>query len=88
MYEYLRSNGMTAEEYEYCRPTRLKPHCIMGNDYYWTNEHRVPVEGKHSAAGEVFGYYEITRQYYDRYRPAGDAHRDQLCREGARRRGG
>jgi beta-glucosidase/6-phospho-beta-glucosidase/beta-galactosidase len=68
MYEYLRSNGMTAEEYEYCMTTRLKPHCIMGNDYYWTNEHRVPVEGKHSAAGEVFGYYEITRQYYDRYR--------------------
>jgi beta-glucosidase/6-phospho-beta-glucosidase/beta-galactosidase len=68
MYEYLRSNGMTAEEYDFCMQSRMKPHCIMGNDYYWTNEHRVPVEGKHSAAGEVFGYYEITRQYYDRYR--------------------
>jgi beta-glucosidase len=41
----------------------------MGNDYYWTNEHLVPEEGwQVSPSGEIFGYYVITKQYYDRYR--------------------
>src|ERR1700712_1710960 len=40
----------------------------MGNDYYITNEHRVAADSSTRAAGEVFGYSEITRQYYDRYR--------------------
>ena len=68
MYDYLLSNGMSRDEYDFFMSTRLKHHCIMGNDYYWTNEHRVPVHGGHGPAGEVFGYYEITRQYYDRYK--------------------
>ena len=46
----------------------LRHHCVMGNDYYQTNEHRVWADGTTSAAGEVFGYDEITRQYFDRYR--------------------
>jgi hypothetical protein len=40
----------------------------MGNDYYVTNEHRVFADGRTIAAGEVFGYDEITWQYYSRYR--------------------
>jgi beta-glucosidase/6-phospho-beta-glucosidase/beta-galactosidase len=40
----------------------------MGNDYYATNEHRVTASGKIHPSGEVFGYDEITRQYYNRYR--------------------
>jgi len=40
----------------------------MGNDYYVTNEHRVWEDGRTQASGEVFGYNEITRQYYERYR--------------------
>ena len=47
---------------------RLKQHCILGNDYYRTNEHRVFADGHTESAGEVFGYSEITRQYYNRYR--------------------
>ena len=39
----------------------------MGNDYYFTNEHLVPSRGKLKPAGEIFGYYVITRQYYERY---------------------
>ena len=67
MYEYLLSNGMTREEYEFFLHNRLKQHCILGNDYYWTNEHRVHEDGRTWASGEVFGYSEITRQYYERY---------------------
>lgn len=67
MYEYLLENGMTQVEYHWFLEHRLKQHCILGNDYYWTNEHRVFEDGHTTAAGEVFGYSEITRQYYERY---------------------
>lgn len=68
MYEFLMDNGMTRDEYHFFLGNRLKQHCIMGNDYYVTNEHRVEADGSTFPAGEVFGYDEITRQYYDRYR--------------------
>ncbi len=68
MYEYLMANGMTWDEYHFFMDNRMKHHCILGNDYYWTNEHRVGADGSTRASGEIFGYSEITRQYYDRYR--------------------
>lgn len=68
MYEYLLDNGMTRDEYHFFLQSNLKHHCIMGNDYYVTNEHRVWEDGRTQASGEVFGYDEITWQYYDRFR--------------------
>lgn len=68
MYEYLMDNGMTREEYHFFLDNQLRHHCIMGNDYYITNEHRVSADGLTRPAGEVFGYDEITWQYFDRYR--------------------
>jgi beta-glucosidase len=68
MYEFLMDSGMTREEYHFFLTNHLRQHCIMGNDYYITNEHRIAADGGTWAAGEIFGYSEITRQYYDRYR--------------------
>jgi len=68
MYEFLMDNGLSREDYRFFMHTSLKQHCIMGNDYYATNEHRVYADGRTEASGEVFGYSEITRQYYGRYR--------------------
>jgi beta-glucosidase len=69
MYEFLMDNGMTRDEYHFfLSRSSLRHHCIMGNDYYVTNEHRVAADGVTRAAGDVFGYDEITRQYYDRYK--------------------
>jgi len=68
MYEYLLQNGMTREEYNWFTENQVKAHCIMGNDYYVTNEHLVHPDGRTQAAGEIFGYYVITRQYHNRYR--------------------
>jgi beta-glucosidase/6-phospho-beta-glucosidase/beta-galactosidase len=68
MYEYLMDNGMTREEYHFFLENKMKHHCILGNDYYITNEHRVCADGTTRSAGEVFGYDEITWQYYDRYK--------------------
>src|SRR5215207_507395 len=68
MYEFLLDNGMTRGEYHFFFGNSLRHHCILGNDYYWTNEHRVSADGMTRASGEIFGYSEITRQYYNRYR--------------------
>ena len=70
MYEYLLDNGMTRDEYHWFRQRgrAIKTYCVMGNDYYWTNEHLVPLEGWDvSPSGEIFGYYVITKQYFERY---------------------
>ena len=67
MYEYIMDNGMTRDEYHFFLRNNLKHHCIMGNDYYVTNEHRVSEDGSTRSAGEIFGYHVITAQYYHRY---------------------
>jgi beta-glucosidase len=46
MYEYLLDNGMTRDEYHFFLGNQLKHHCILGNDYYITNEHRVQTFGR------------------------------------------
>ncbi|MDB4999488.1 MAG: glycoside hydrolase family 1 [Mucilaginibacter sp.] len=68
MYEYLLENGMTKQEYRWFENNLIKGSCVMGNDYYITNEHMVHEDGSTSAAGEIFGYYVITQQYYNRYK--------------------
>jgi beta-glucosidase/6-phospho-beta-glucosidase/beta-galactosidase len=70
MHEYLMDNGLSRDEYHWFMKEgrSLRPHCVMGNDYYITNEHMVDAEGSLHAAGEIFGYYVITDQYYKRYR--------------------
>ena len=68
MYEYLLDNGMTRDEYHFFLDNHLKQHCIMGNDYYVTNEHLTSADGGTRAAGEIYGYSVITTQYYNRYR--------------------
>ncbi|MFT8245459.1 family 1 glycosylhydrolase [Roseomonas sp. BN140053] len=67
MYEYLLDNGMTREEYAGFRRTDLKRHCILGTDYYVTNEHLVEDDGSTRASGDVYGYATIIGQYHARY---------------------
>jgi beta-glucosidase len=69
MFRYLLNAGMTTEEYVWFRDQRdLRSHCIMGTDYYITNEHIIRSNGTTIGAGDVYGYYVITRQYFERYR--------------------
>jgi beta-glucosidase/6-phospho-beta-glucosidase/beta-galactosidase len=69
MYRYLLQAGMSPQEYLWFREQNdLRSHCIMGTDYYITNEHVVRDDGSTIGAGDVYGYYVITRQYFDRYR--------------------
>ena len=68
MYEYLLDNGMRRDEYHWFKRHHVKGRCVMGNDYYLTNEHTVHFDGSTSASGEIFGYYVITKQYFKRYK--------------------
>ncbi|HWB52605.1 MAG TPA: family 1 glycosylhydrolase [Tepidisphaeraceae bacterium] len=69
MYKYLLASGLTDQEYMWFMGQRdLRRHCIMGTDYYVTNEHVIRSNGTSIGAGDVYGYYVITRQYFDRYK--------------------
>ena len=68
MYEYLLDNGLSREDYDFFRrAAALRTRCILGNDYYPTSEQWAFPDGHTEGAGEVLGYSEITRQYFDRY---------------------
>lgn len=68
MYEYLHDSGMTRDEYHWFFDNRVRARCVMGNDYYITNEHIAHRNGDVRPSGELFGYYVITHQYFTRYR--------------------
>ncbi|MGH7215188.1 MAG: family 1 glycosylhydrolase, partial [Tepidisphaeraceae bacterium] len=56
MYRYLLSSGMSADEYLWFRAQReMRSHCIMGTDYYITNEHVIRSDGTSIGAGDVYG---------------------------------
>ena len=67
VYEYLLDSGMTRDEYHWFLQHHVRSRCVMGNDYYETNENLVHPDGSISLSGEIFGYYPITHQYFARY---------------------
>jgi beta-glucosidase/6-phospho-beta-glucosidase/beta-galactosidase len=69
VFEYLTDNGLSRDDYHWFLENgeALRPYCIMGNDYYISNELSVARDGQVSPSGEILGYYVLTRQYYDQY---------------------
>jgi hypothetical protein len=67
VYRYMVENGMRPSEYDWFMNQKLKARCIMGTDYYVTNEHLMKPDGTLMPSGEFFGYYVIAKQYYERY---------------------
>jgi beta-glucosidase/6-phospho-beta-glucosidase/beta-galactosidase len=67
IYEYLLDNGMSRDEYHWFLQHHLRSRCVMGNDYYSTNENLVHRDGTTEPSGEFLGYYPITHQYFARY---------------------
>ena len=70
IYQYLGDNGLGRAEYDWFMRRRpaLRRRCILGTDYYRTNEQAVHPDGHIRPIGEVFGYYVVMKQYFDRYR--------------------
>lgn len=67
VYRYLIENGMQPAEYDFFMNQNTRFRCVMGTDYYVTNEHLLKPDGATVASGEFFGYYVIARQYFSRY---------------------
>lgn len=68
MTDYLLTHGMSKGEYSWLQENACKGRVVVGTDYYVTNEHTVHPDWRTSASGDIYGYYVIARQYYDRYR--------------------
>jgi beta-glucosidase len=67
--DFVLANGMTAEECRFFEENAIhNRHCVLGSDYYTTNEHLVQPDGSSGDAGEILGYTPIGREYAERYR--------------------
>ncbi len=69
LYEYLNDNGLGRGEYDWFieHGQRLRHRCILGTDYYRTNEQLVHADGRIHPVGEVLGYYVVMSDYERRY---------------------
>lgn len=65
---YLMDNGLTREEYDWFMVGEPPGYQIMGNDYYGRNEKILKPDGSISIAEDVMGWYQITHEYYKRYK--------------------
>ena len=68
MYAYLIDHGMTRDEYEWFMRQDVARRAILGVDYYEWNEKLINSDGRPENLGELFGWYVITNQYYQRYK--------------------
>jgi beta-glucosidase/6-phospho-beta-glucosidase/beta-galactosidase len=68
IYSYLLDNGMPREEYEWFMSQKVGKRAILGIDYYEWNEKLINSDGNIEGLGELFGWYVITMQYFNRYR--------------------
>lgn len=68
MRAYLHEHGMPAEEYAWFMQQDVRRRAILGVDYYEWNEKLIDSQGQAQALGELFGWYAIAGQYYQRYR--------------------
>ena len=65
---YLMDNGLTRAEYDWFMMGEPPGYQIMGNDYYGGNERICLPDGRTISGEDVFGWYLITKMYYDRYK--------------------
>jgi beta-glucosidase/6-phospho-beta-glucosidase/beta-galactosidase len=66
--QYLYDGGMTRDEYNWFMAGEPPGYQIMGNDYYGRNERIILPGGELCPAQDVLGWYQITRDYYARYK--------------------
>lgn len=68
VFMYLMDNGMTRQEYDWFMVGKPPGYQIMGNDYYGRNERIKLPDGSIQTSMDVLGWYEITKDYYERYK--------------------
>ncbi|MBF9239086.1 glycoside hydrolase family 1 protein [Hymenobacter sp. BT683] len=65
---YLFDNGLTRREYDWFMAGEPPGYQVMGNDYYGRNEKIILPDGEVCTSMDVLGWYNITLDYYHRYR--------------------
>ncbi len=80
IYEYLLDNGMTRDEYHWFLQHHVKSRCVMGNDYYATNENLVHSDGSLSSVGRDLRLLPDHASIFLALQPACYAHRNELRR--------
>lgn len=68
MQDHLREHGLTGSDYDWFMQQGAPRRTILGIDYYEWNEKLIDGDGRSRALGELFGWYVIASQYYERYR--------------------
>jgi beta-glucosidase/6-phospho-beta-glucosidase/beta-galactosidase len=68
MHELLRAQGIPDQEIKRLAKREVPRRSILGVDYYEWNERLIDRSGKALALGELFGWYVIADQYWQRYR--------------------
>ncbi len=65
---YLMDNGLTRKELEWFMSHEAPGYQVMGNDYYGRNERILLPDGSYCGGEDVYGWYYVTKDYYNRYR--------------------
>jgi len=65
---YARAHGVSDAEMDNFMNHDLGRQCVMGNDYYFRNEHFVRRDGRIEEAGALLGWFIVTHEYYQRYK--------------------
>jgi beta-glucosidase/6-phospho-beta-glucosidase/beta-galactosidase len=68
VYAYLTDHGMSRDEFQWFMDQDVARRAILGVDYYEWNEKLINSDGRPENLGELFGWYVITNQYYQRYK--------------------
>jgi beta-glucosidase/6-phospho-beta-glucosidase/beta-galactosidase len=64
---YLLDNGLSRKELDWFMSHEAPGYQVMGNDYYGRNERIILPDGSYCGGEDVYGWYYITKDYYDRY---------------------
>jgi beta-glucosidase/6-phospho-beta-glucosidase/beta-galactosidase len=68
MRDHLRKHGVGDEQFAWFMASKPPKRTVLGLDYYEWNERLVSGDGRARALGELFGWYVIASQYWERYR--------------------
>jgi beta-glucosidase/6-phospho-beta-glucosidase/beta-galactosidase len=67
MRAYLKDNGVEDGALRRFAKRHVPRRSILGVDYYEWNEKLIDAHGEAKALGELFGWYVVANQYYERY---------------------
>jgi hypothetical protein len=68
MRAHLAAHGMPDAEYDWFMRQGSRARAVLGVDYYVWNEKLIDTHGRPQTLGELFGWYVVAQEYWERYR--------------------